>query len=215
MKRKTLLVAATLISILPFNALRCGLYRLVFGYTIQNSRIGFGSVISVSSAILDHCSIGHFNRFLGPMSVSVGLRADIESHNVFDCGDWAADDEHANRYGRTLTVGEEVFITNHHFFDVAGNLSIGAGTWIAGRGSQFWTHGVNVTDRDVSIGKKCYIGSATRFAPGSGVGDNIIVGIGSVVTKRVEASSALVAGFPAKVVKEGRGWKTADNDNTH
>lgn len=211
MNRKTGLVAATLISILPFNALRCSLYRMVFGYTIKNARIGFGTVIFASSVTLDHCSIGRFNRFLGPMSVSVGLRADIESHNVFDCGDWAADAEHADRYDRTLTIGEDTFITNYHFFDIAGKLSIGAGTWIAGRESQFWTHGVNVTNRNISIGEKCYIGSAVKFAPGSGVGNNVIVGIGSVVTKYVEASNALVAGFPAKVVREGRGWKTAEN----
>lgn len=214
MNRKTGLVAATLISILPFNALRCSLYRIVFGYSIMNARIGFGTVIFATSVTLDRCSIGRFNRFLGPMSVSVGLRADIESHNVFDCGDWAADDEHAARYDRTLAIGEDTFITNYHFFDIAGKLSIGAGTWIAGRGSQLWTHGVNVTDRNIAIGEKCYIGSAVRFAPGSGIGNNVIVSIGSVITRRIEASNALVAGFPAKVVKEGRGWKTAENNES-
>ena len=55
MNRKTGLVAATLISILPFNALRCSLYRMVFGYTIKNARIGFGTVIFASSVTLDHC----------------------------------------------------------------------------------------------------------------------------------------------------------------
>jgi len=214
MNRKAGLVAATIISMLPSNALRCALYRLIFGYSIKNSRIGIGTVILVSTAKFDQCSIGHFNRFLGPMSVSVGLRADIESHNVFDCGDWAADARHADCYDRTLTIGEDAFITNHHFFDIAGKLSVGAGTWIAGRGSQFWTHGVNVTDRNISIGETCYIGSAVKFAPGSGVGNNIIVGIGSIVTKRVEASNALVSGFPAKVVKEGRGWKTEENNES-
>ncbi len=211
MNRRTGLVAATLISILPFNALRCSLYRVVFGYSINSCSIGFGTVIFASSVTLDQCCIGRFNRFLGPMSILVGLRANIESHNVFDCGDWAADAEHADRYDRTLSIGADTFITNHHYFDVAGKLSIGSGTWIAGRGSQFWTHGVNVADRNISIGEKCYIGSAAKFAPGSGVGDHVIVGIGSVVTKRIEASSALIAGFPAKVVREGHGWKTSEN----
>lgn len=211
MNRKTGLLIATLISTLPSSALRCALYRLTFGYRINNARIGFGTVILASSVTLDRCRLGRFNRFLGPMSVSVGPRANIESHNVFDCGDWAADAEHADRYDRTLNIGADTFITNYHYFDIAGELSIGAGTWIAGRGSQFWTHGVNVTDRNISIGEKCYIGSAVRFAPGSGVGDNVIVGIGSVITKRVEVSNAVVAGSPAKVIKEGCGWKTAED----
>lgn len=215
MKQKTGLVAATLISILPFSALRCQLYRLVFGYSIRKSEIGFATIIHACKVHLDHCSIGRFNRFIGPMSVSVGMRTIIESHNVFDCGNWTDDAEHTGRYERTLTIGKDVFMTNYHFFDVAGKLSIGSGTWIAGRGSQFWTHGVNVPDRNISIGEKCYIGSAVRFAPGSGVGNNVIVGLGSVVTKRVEGSNALVAGFPAKIVREGRGWKKTDNAKTN
>jgi acetyltransferase-like isoleucine patch superfamily enzyme len=207
MKRKTGLAVALLISLMPFSALRCSLYRLVFGYTIRKSSIGLGTVIHTSRAVLDHCTIGRFNRFLGPMSVSIGAGSTIESHNVFDCGDWAADDNHAARYARTLLIGSDTLITNHHFFDVAGSLSIGDGTWIAGRGSQFWTHGVNVEDRNVSIGSQCYIGSAVRFAPGSSVDDNVIVGIGSVVVRSIAASGALIAGFPAIVIRENHGWK--------
>ena len=155
------------------------------------------------------------NKFLGPMHISIGLGANIETHNTFDCGDWAADAQHADRYERTLILEADARITNHHVFDVAGRFSLGQGSWIAGRGSQFWTHGVNVTDRNVSIGKNCYIGSAVRFAPGGSVGDNVIVGIGSVVTKRIEASNALIAGFPAEVVKEGRGWRRVIGPGTN
>ena len=208
--RKIGLTAAILTSLLPFNALRCALYRVLFGYTIRNARIGFGTVIFAHEVSLDDCTIGRFNRFLGPMRISIGLHADIETHNVFDCGEWAADTKHTDRYERTLIIAGNTRITSHHYFDIAGRFSLGQGTWIAGRGSQFWTHGVNVTDRNIAIGKGCYIGSAVRFAPGSGVGDNVIVGIGSVVTKRIDASNALIAGFPAEVVKEGRGWKTPE-----
>jgi acetyltransferase-like isoleucine patch superfamily enzyme len=207
MRNRIRLAAAVLISVLPFSALRCALYRWLFGYSISNARIGFATVILAREVNLNGCTIGRFNKFLGPMRISIGSGADIETHNIFDCGEWTADELHADRYERTLIIEPETRITNQHFFDVAGRFFLGQGSWIAGRGSQFWTHGVNVADRNVSIGRSCYIGSAVRFAPGSGVGDNVIVGIGSVVTKRIETSNALIAGFPAEMIKEGRGWQ--------
>jgi acetyltransferase-like isoleucine patch superfamily enzyme len=207
MSKKIRLASAVLVSLLPFNSLRCACYALFFGYSIKNTRIGFATVISVRKVSMEGCVIGRFNKFLGPMNISIGLGANIETHNTFDCGDWASDFDHGDRYERTLILEAGTRITNHHMFDVAGRFFLGQGSWIAGRGSQFWTHGVNVTDRNISIGKNCYIGSAVRFAPGGSVGDNVVVGIGSVVTKRVDASNALVAGFPAEVVKAGRGWR--------
>ena len=207
MKRKLRLAMAVIVSALPSSALRCAFYRWFFGYSINGAKICFGTVICVREAHLDGCTIGRFNKFLGPMYVSIGPRTDIETHNTFDCGDWAADAQHIDHYERTLIMEADVRITNHHFFDLAGRLFLGQGSWIAGRDSQFWTHGVNVTDRNIRIGRNSYIGSAVRFAPGSGVGDNIIVGIGSVVTKVIDASNALISGFPAQVVKAGRGWK--------
>ncbi len=209
------IVFATLISFLPASSLRCMFYRIVFGYSIRGSKIGFATVIATRAATLDNCSIGRFNRFLGPMNISVGAGADIESHNVFECGEWAADAKHADRYERTLIIGADTRITNHHFFDVAGRFVLGQGSWIAGRGSQFWTHGVNVADRNISIGRRCYIGSAVRFAPGGAVRDNVLVGLGSVVTRRIDGCDVLVAGFPAQVIKEGRGWQPAEKVREH
>ena len=74
------------------------------------------------------------------------------------------------------------------------------GSIIAGRESQFWTHG-NGINKTVEIGESCYIGSASRFSPGAKVGNNVIVGMGSVVTKQIDCNNAMVAGIPAKVVK--------------
>ena len=214
MSRTIRLIVAVLVSVLPSSSLRCAFYKALFGYSIKNAKIGFATVISVRTASVEGCTIGRFNRFLGPMHISIGPGADIETHNTFDCGEWAADAQHIDRYDRTLILEADSRITNHHFFDVAGRFFLGQGSWIAGRGSQFWTHGVNVADRNVSIGSGCYIGSAVRFAPGSGVGDNVIVGIGSILTKQIDASNALIAGFPAEVIKEGRVWQRANRAGT-
>jgi hypothetical protein len=72
---KLKLVLAALISILPFNALRVLGYRLL-GYKISG-RIGFGTVIAVSSVQVEKCKIGPFNLFIGPMTVQIGEGAAI------------------------------------------------------------------------------------------------------------------------------------------
>ena len=159
MSKKVRFIAAVLVSLLPFNLLRCAFYRWFFGYSIRNARVGFATVISVRKASMEGCTLGRFNKFIGPMNVSISHGADIESHNTFDCGEWTADAQHIDRYDRTLILEAGSRITNYHFFDVAGRFFLGEGSWIAGRGSQFWTHGVNVSDRNVSIGRNSYIGS--------------------------------------------------------
>jgi acetyltransferase-like isoleucine patch superfamily enzyme len=52
------------------------------------------------------------------------------------------------------------------------------------------------------IGKNCFIAVNSIILPGVKIGDEVIVGSGSVVTKDVP-SNVIVAGNPAKIVREG------------
>lgn len=54
---------------------------------------------------------------------------------------------------------------------------------------------------NTKIGKKCFIGARAIIMPGVIIGDEVIVGSGAVVTKNVK-SNCIVAGNPAKVIKE-------------
>lgn len=54
---------------------------------------------------------------------------------------------------------------------------------------------------DTHIGKNCFIGGRSIILPGVSIGDECVVGAGSVVTKDVPPNCA-VAGNPAKVIKE-------------
>ncbi|UOG90673.1 MAG: acyltransferase [Candidatus Thiothrix sulfatifontis] len=57
-------------------------------------------------------------------------------------------------------------------------------------------------DQKTRIGANCFIGCGAIILPGVTIGDQVIVGAGSVVTKDVPAHS-IVAGNPAKVVRSG------------
>lgn len=55
--------------------------------------------------------------------------------------------------------------------------------------------------KSVKIGKYCWIGMNTMIMPGVCLGDNTIVGAGSVVTKSFEEGNCVIAGNPAKLIK--------------
>ena len=50
------------------------------------------------------------------------------------------------------------------------------------------------------IGNNVWIGSGANILPGVSIGDNSIIGAGSVVIKDIPANSVAV-GIPAKVIK--------------
>ena len=204
---KLKLVLAALVSILPINALRVLGYRLL-GYRIQGARIGFGTLIAVSKANLGACKIGAFNLFVGPMRVEIGKGVSLGYGNIFSCGFWTIRKEHKEKgYARSLKIGAGALITSGHYFDLAGAFELGDRSWVAGMGSQFWTHGADVSDRDIHIGRDCYLGSAVRFAPGAAIGDNVIVALGSVVNGKFEDANLMLGGVPTKILKRGYDWK--------
>ena len=210
--RKLRIIFGHLISILPTSKLRCFLYRTIFDYKIYQSTIGWRTVIVVHCAKLIECQIRNNNRFIGPMNIIINNNSFIGSGNTFDCGWWTIDNQLENmNYARNLLIEENTHIGTGHYVDVVGSFMLSKNSWIAGRGSQFWTHGAGVHDRNIFIGENCYVGSAVRFAPGSSIGNNSIVGLGSVITKKFNSENVIIAGQPAKIIRENYNWKTQEN----
>jgi acetyltransferase-like isoleucine patch superfamily enzyme len=205
---KIRLILAVIISIVPLSMIRIMLYRLFFRYDIRSSKIGFGTIIAIDNLSIDHVCIGNFNLFTGPFSFSAKNGCTIGGGNIFRCGKWASSVQFANRhFGRNIQLDENITITNKHYFDTVGTTKIGSGSWIAGYASQFWTHGGDKADIDINIGQNCYLASSVRFAPGSCIADDTIVGIGSVVTKKFVEPKTLIAGNPAIVKKTNYSWQ--------
>lgn len=72
------------------------------------------------------------------------------------------------------------------------------------------------SSEDVSVGDFVWLGNQVILLKGVKIGDNSIVGSGSVVTKSFEQANIVVAGNPAKIVKKNINWRserieTSDN----
>lgn len=190
---------AILISLVPLNVVRCFFYRILFGYEISNSNIGWFAIVDVAQFSVTNSTIGRINVFRGPMHVLIKNDVQIGFRNRFNCGFWVGEKQ---EYSKVFIIEEDVLITNAHHFDVAGEISIGSRTVIAGMGSQFWTHGNGVIDRDIIIGSDCYIGTSVIFCPGTSIANHTVVGAGTVITKKFSEESVLIVGNDGKIKRQ-------------
>ena len=80
-------------------------------------------------------------------------------------------------------------------------VSIGDDTYIAFDAAILAHDMSRLVHKDVHIGERCFVGARSIVLPGVCIGDEVVIAAGSVVTKDVPSNS-LVAGNPAKVIRE-------------
>jgi acetyltransferase-like isoleucine patch superfamily enzyme len=111
------------------------------------------------------------------------------------------DPEVVNPVDPKLTVGPGSIITTGHKIDFTDRVEIGRRAIIGGRNSSLWTHNRQRT-QPLSVGDFAYVGSEVRLAPGASIPPRCVVGIGSVVVGKIDAEGWLIAGVPAKPIKQ-------------
>lgn len=101
-----------------------------------------------------------------------------------------------------------IFHTFGTYFQAIGaKIYIGKGSWIAPNvGLITANHDLcnlegHTEGKDIVLGKKNWIGMNSVILPGVILGDNTIVGAGSVVTKSFPEGNCVIAGNPAKLIK--------------
>lgn len=62
-------------------------------------------------------------------------------------------------------------------------------------------------NKGIFIGKNSWLGAEVTLLKGSYIPNNCIVGYGSIVTKKFNTENSIIAGHPAKVIKENVEWK--------
>ncbi len=95
-----------------------------------------------------------------------------------------------------------------NYFQAFGKIVIGKGTFIAPNVGLI-TANHDLLDPDehlapspIILGKKCWIGMNSVILPGVTLGDHTVVGAGSIVTKSFEKGYCVIAGNPARIIKQ-------------
>ncbi len=157
----------------------------------------------------DHARIGSLN-------VAIHLNSiEMAEHATIGRGNWITGHSHsdkrhyAHRYDRnsSLKIGQHSAITKSHLLDCTDRITIGSFTTIAGYGSQFITHGIDIIAsrqdcKPIEIGNYCFVGSCVIVLGGARLPSRCILGAGSTLTKPFDEREKLYAGVPARVVKK-------------
>ena len=214
---KIRLVILACLAVLP-SFVKRPLYHWFFGYRIgRGVKIGVTLLDAGECVIEDGVSIGHLNIVIGVKKLFIGDHARIGHLNILRGGDEISLGRYAeilrlneinsipdpvvvNPVDPKFTLGAGSVITAGHKIDFTDRVTIGRRTILGGRNSSLWTHNRQRT-RPIEIGDYAYIGSEIRMAPGSGLPSRCIVGIGSVITKKLTDEMHLIAGVPARAVK--------------
>ena len=215
---KLRLLMLAVCAILP-SFLKRPLYRLCFGYQIgKRVRIGLSIIDAAECRIDDDVQMGHFNVVTRVQKLTIKDHVRIGYLNIIRGGDEVSlgryceiirmneinsipDPEVVNKIDPVFHLGDGSIVTAGHKIDFTDRVEIGRRVILGGRNSSLWTHNRQRT-LPITIGSLVYIGSEIRMAPGSAIPDRSIVGIGSVITAALAEEGKLIAGVPAKTIKE-------------
>ena len=113
-------------------------------------------------------------------------------------------------YGCNIFLGEDCFINFNCTILDETKVTIGDNAFLGPNISIYTAcHPLEAERRNkfiewaepVTIGNNVWIGGNVTILPGVSIGDNVVIGAGSVVTKSFP-SNVVIAGNPAKIIKE-------------
>lgn len=160
-------------------------------------KIGFGG----SDGIIEHknfiCLESGFVKFEGKASFSAGISLRNAGELTFGNGFWS--NKNCTIWcSNKIVFGENVLLGwNVLFRDSDGHLIIDNGT-------------ERPVDGEIVIGNHCWICSETHILKNSGLGNDCILGYGSILTKNYNDHNILCIGIPAKPIKNNINWERGD-----
>ena len=113
-------------------------------------------------------------------------------------------------FGKNIKIEDDVYINFGCVILDCAEITIGSHTLIGPNvGLYAANHSIDALERinggcygkPIHIGKNVWLGGDVKVLPGVSIGDNTIIGTGSIVTKDIP-SNVVAAGNPCKVIRE-------------
>jgi len=180
------------------------------GYSIhRTARIGFSIIVPDYLEMGPNAQIGHFNTCKGLKEMIMGQETTISTMNWITGLSIREKKFFKHRKDRdpSLYLGDHSAITNRHYIDCTDRIRVGKFTTIAGIGSQFLTHSINLLEAHqdctpISIGDYCFVGTNCVFLPGSSLGNYSVLSASSLLNRKFSEEYILIGGIPARPIKE-------------
>lgn len=149
----------------------------------------------------------------GSQRIRIGERTSIQAYSVLGAWERYGQNEH---YEPEIIIGNDCNIGEFCHITVINKITIGDGL-LTGRfvyigdnahGGLSWEEADTPPAKrhlkskgEIRIGRNVWIGDKVTILGGVNIGDNVIIGAGSIVTHDIPSNS-MAAGAPAKVVKQ-------------
>lgn len=108
------------------------------------------------------------------------------------------------KIGEWVTFGRNCIIACKGNIEIGSFTQIGAHCFIIDQNHSFKANDLILNQRadirHVKIGQDCWIGAYVKILAGVTIGDGVVIGAGSVVTKDIP-NNAIIAGVPAKIIR--------------
>jgi acetyltransferase-like isoleucine patch superfamily enzyme len=181
-----------------------GLRILVFG----NTKLSLRGKLEVADKAVLYLNMPNFFASTENGSIIVGRNAKLIANGHFTIGSGAFIDI---KDGATLTLMGDGYFNRGIHLECRESIKIGIGSAIGPNvfiqdcdGHQ--VSGSETSVSPVEIGNHVWIGAGAKILKGVSIGDGCIVAAGAVVTKSFPRN-CLLAGVPAKIVKEQIEWR--------
>lgn len=186
------------------------LLNKIYGYKIAKSaHIGLSYIFPKYLEMADGATIGSLNVAINLDSIVIGKNSSIARNNWitgYPSKTGSVHFSHDKNRKSELIIGNEVGITKNHHIDCTNSIKIGDFVTIAGYGSQFLTHSIDIykgrqDSHPIVIGKYCFVSTGVKVLGGSQLPAYSVLAAGAVLTKNFNDEWTIYGGVPAKEIK--------------
>lgn len=197
------------IALLP-NKIKIFIYNNLFNWEIdKTARIGWSFIHAEKVKIGKNVRIGHFNVVKNLELFEVGDHSVIENLNSMSALPFGSTKHFQGEKDRfqAFILGSHAAIVKSHYFDCNNTIRIGNYSIMAGMGSAFFTHSINIKNNKqetgkITVGDYSMVGAHCVLTRGANLPDCCVLGANSTLHKHFDETHKIYSGIPAEPVKD-------------